>query len=69
MKFGFVVPPSAMFEIAQFATEAEETEWDSIFAAHAMWGTDTMLCLTAAEAHTNRIRLGTMLTPLSTIRP
>ncbi|MEM7134526.1 MAG: LLM class flavin-dependent oxidoreductase [Chloroflexota bacterium] len=69
MKFGFVMPPSAMFDMAQFSKEAEEAGWDGIFAAHAMWGTDTMLCLTVAAVHTERIRLGTMLTPLSTMRP
>lgn len=69
MKYGFIVPPSAMFDIARFAVEAEKAGWDGIFVAHAMWGTDTMLCLTVAATHTEHIRLGTMLTPLSTMRP
>ena len=69
MKFGFVMQPSDVFNITKFASEAEDAGWDGIFLSHVMWGTDTFVCLTVAAMHTNRIRLGTMLTPSSSIRP
>ena len=34
-----------------------------------MWGTDAWIALTAAAMRTERIRLGTMLTPLARMRP
>jgi alkanesulfonate monooxygenase SsuD/methylene tetrahydromethanopterin reductase-like flavin-dependent oxidoreductase (luciferase family) len=69
MKFGFVIPPLDPRETVEFAVEAEEAGWDGFFLSESMWSVDTWICLAGAAERTERIRLGTLLTPLSTIRP
>lgn len=69
MKYGFVVPMGDWRKIGQFASEAEEAGWDGIFVAHCVWGADAWISLTVAAMHTKRIRLGTMLTPISCTKP
>ena len=54
---------------AQLAHEAEEAGWDGFFVWEPVWGIDAWVCLTAAAMSTKTIRLGTMLTPLSRMRP
>jgi alkanesulfonate monooxygenase SsuD/methylene tetrahydromethanopterin reductase-like flavin-dependent oxidoreductase (luciferase family) len=43
---------------------AEEHGWDGFFVWEPVWGIDAWVALTAAAMRTERIRLGTMLTPL-----
>ena len=43
--------------------------WDGFFVWEPVWGIDAWVSLTAAAMRTERIRLGTMLTPLSRMRP
>ena len=69
MKFGFVMPPLDPRETVAFAVEAEAAGWDGFFLSESMWSVDAWVCLAAAAERTERIRLGTMLTPLSTMRP
>ena len=66
MKYGFVLP---MGDARQVADLAEAAGWDGIFVWEPVWGMDAWVCLTAAAMLTSRIRLGTMLTPLSRMRP
>jgi hypothetical protein len=69
MKFGFVLPKGDARTAAEFAHQAEAAGWDGFFVWEPVWGVDAWVSLTAAAMRTQRIRLGTMLTPLSRMRP
>jgi hypothetical protein len=69
MKFGFVLPKGDARTAADFAYQAEAAGWDGFFVWEPVWGVDAWVSLTAAAMRTERIRLGTMLTPLSRMRP
>lgn len=69
MNYGFVVPFSDARLVAGLAAEAETAGWDGIFVADLVWGVDAWVQLTAAAMVTERIRLGTMLTPLPWKQP
>jgi alkanesulfonate monooxygenase SsuD/methylene tetrahydromethanopterin reductase-like flavin-dependent oxidoreductase (luciferase family) len=69
MKYGFVLPYGDAHTTADLAYEAEAAGWDGFFVWEAIWGIDAWVALTAAAMRTERIRLGTMLTPLSRMRP
>ena len=69
MKYGFVLPRGDARTAADFAAEAEAAGWDGFFVWEPVWGIDAWVCLAAAAMRTERIRLGTLLTPLSRLRP
>lgn len=69
MKYGFVLPYGDARAAADFAREAEQTGWDGFFVWEPVWGSDAWVCLTAAAMRTERIKLGTMLTPIARMRP
>src|SRR5512139_1663727 len=69
MKFGFILPRGDARTAAEIAHELEAAGWDGFFVWEPVWGVDAWVCLTAAAMRTERIRLGTMLTPLSRMRP
>lgn len=69
MKFGFVLPSGDSQTAAEFARQAEESGWDGFFVWEPVWGIDAWVSLTAAAMVTKHIKLGTMLTPLSRMRP
>ncbi len=69
IKYGYILPYGNAREAAQLAREAEHIGWDGFFVWEPVWGTDAWVALTAAAMQTERIRLGTMLTPLSRMRP
>ena len=69
MKFGFVLPYGDAKTTAELCYEAEQAGWDGFFVWEPVWGIDAWVCLTAAAMRTERIRLGTMLTPISRMRP
>jgi hypothetical protein len=69
MKYGFVLPRGDARTAAEFAHEAEGAGWDGFFVWEPVWGIDAWVALTAAAMRTERIRLGTMLTPVSRMRP
>ncbi len=69
MKYGFVLPNGDARAAAEMARAAEAAGWDGFFVWEPVWGNDAWVCLTAAAMVTERIRLGTMITPLSRMRP
>jgi alkanesulfonate monooxygenase SsuD/methylene tetrahydromethanopterin reductase-like flavin-dependent oxidoreductase (luciferase family) len=69
LKYGFVLPSGDARTAADLAREAEQAGWDGFFVWEPVWGVDAWVSLTAAAMCTERIRLGTMLTPLSRMRP
>jgi alkanesulfonate monooxygenase SsuD/methylene tetrahydromethanopterin reductase-like flavin-dependent oxidoreductase (luciferase family) len=69
MKYGFVLPYGDARESAELAKAAEAAGWDGFFVWEPVWGMDAWVCLTAAAMVTEHIRLGTLLTPLSRMRP
>ncbi|MHB8376348.1 MAG: LLM class flavin-dependent oxidoreductase [Dehalococcoidia bacterium] len=69
MKYGFVLPFGDARTAADLAHEAEAAGWDGFFIWEPVWGVDAWVSLTAAAMRTERIRLGTMITPLSRMRP
>lgn len=69
MKFGFVMPFGDAQTAAELAQDAERAGWDGFFVWEPVWGIDAWIALTAAAMKTEHIRLGTMLSPLSRMRP
>ena len=69
MKFGFVLPKGDARTAADFAHQAEKSGWDGFFVWEPVWGIDAWVSLAAAAMVTDQIRLGTMLSPLSRMRP
>lgn len=69
MRYGFVFPGGDARLAAEFAREAERAGWDGFFVWDPVWGIDPWVSLAACAMLTERIRLGTMLTPISRRRP
>ncbi len=69
MRYGFVLPGGDARTAADMAWEAEKAGWDGFFVWEPIWGVDAWVALTAAAMRTERIKLGTMLTPPSRMRP
>jgi alkanesulfonate monooxygenase SsuD/methylene tetrahydromethanopterin reductase-like flavin-dependent oxidoreductase (luciferase family) len=69
MKFGFVLPNGDARVAADFARDAEAAGWDGFFVYEPVWGMDAWVSLAAAAMQTEKIHLGTMLTPPSRMRP
>ena len=69
MKFGFVVPFADARQFAEVARIGEDHGWDAVFTWEAVYGVDAWVALAAAGMVTERIRLGTLLTPVSRVRP
>jgi len=66
---GLVVPYADSRDFADLATLAEEHGWDGIFTWEALFGVDAWVSLAAAAMQTERIRLGTLLTPAARHKP
>ena len=69
MKFGYVFPRADVFEAIKFAKAAEEAGWDAFFVWEPTYGIDAWVTLAAIAVETEKIRLGTLLSPLSRMRP
>jgi hypothetical protein len=69
MKFGIVLPCGDARIAADYALQAEKANWDGFFVWEPVWGIDAWVSMTAAAMQTEKIKLGTLLTPLSRIRP
>jgi alkanesulfonate monooxygenase SsuD/methylene tetrahydromethanopterin reductase-like flavin-dependent oxidoreductase (luciferase family) len=69
MQFGFVVPYEDARGFAEVAALGESSGWDGVFTWEAVYGVDAWVALGAAAVVTERIRLGTLLTPVSRWKP
>ncbi len=69
MKYGFVMAYGDARDAAELAPIAEAHGWDGFFVWESIWGIDAWVMLGAAAMTTERIRLGTMLTPLPRRKP
>jgi alkanesulfonate monooxygenase SsuD/methylene tetrahydromethanopterin reductase-like flavin-dependent oxidoreductase (luciferase family) len=64
MRYGWVLPYGDARTAADLAAVAEERGWDAFFVWEGVWAIDAWVSLTAVAMRTERIRIGTMLTPL-----
>ncbi len=69
MKYGTVLAVGDPRPIPELARAAEDAGWDAVFLADPVWGVAPWVTLAACVSVTERIRLGTMLTPPSAWRP
>jgi hypothetical protein len=69
VRFGFVVPHADARDFAESAALGEQHGWDGIFTWEAVWGVHAWATLAAAAMVTERIRLGTLLTPAARWKP
>jgi alkanesulfonate monooxygenase SsuD/methylene tetrahydromethanopterin reductase-like flavin-dependent oxidoreductase (luciferase family) len=69
MRFGVVLPGGTATQQLELALVAEQTGWDGVFVWEAAYGVDAWTLLAAIAARTERVKLGTMLTPLPWRRP
>ena len=69
MRYGVVLPGGTALEQLDQAVLADQAGWDGVFVWEAAYGVDAWSLLTAMAVRTQRVRLGTMLTPLPWRRP
>jgi alkanesulfonate monooxygenase SsuD/methylene tetrahydromethanopterin reductase-like flavin-dependent oxidoreductase (luciferase family) len=69
LKCGLVVPYGDARFVAELAYEAEQSGWNGLFIGEAIWHVDAWVALAAAAIRTERIRLGTMLSPMPVLKP
>ncbi len=69
MRYGFVLPGGSSTEQLQLATVAEQSGWDGLFVYETSYAVEPWSLLSAMAQRTERIRLGTMLTPVPWRRP
>ena len=69
MNYGIALPYATPRIVAKLSQVAEETGWDGVFLGDAIWCEDPMIGLAAAAMVTDKIRLGTMITPVPLRKP
>lgn len=69
MRYGFVLPGGTATDQLEQAVIADQADWDGVFVWEAAYGVDAWSLLSAMAVRTQRVRLGTMLTPLPWRRP
>jgi hypothetical protein len=69
MRCAVVLPGGTATEQLELAVLAEQSGWDGVFAWEAAYGVDAWSLLAAMAVRTERVALGTMLTPLPWRRP
>jgi alkanesulfonate monooxygenase SsuD/methylene tetrahydromethanopterin reductase-like flavin-dependent oxidoreductase (luciferase family) len=69
MKYGFVFPGGNPAENLEHASAAEAAGWDAVFLWEGVYHADPWTQLSAIAMRTERIKLGTLLTPAPRRRP
>lgn len=69
MQFGFVIPFGEPATVLQLTREIEAAGWDAAFTWETIYFTDPWVMLGAMAVTTERVKLGTLLTPPSRRRP
>lgn len=69
MRYGIILPGGTATQQLAQAVAAEREGWDGVFVWEAAFGVDAWTLLAAIAARTERVLLGTMLTPLPWRRP
>jgi hypothetical protein len=73
MKYGFVIDAADVRTIGELAQETEAAGWDGAFISDALFSGmawfDPCVALAVMATRTERIRIGTMITPVSRRRP
>ena len=69
MRYGFVVPFASEPEFVELAELGERSGWDAVLSWEGVWRRDAWVQLGAAAVRTERIRLGTVITPASRYKP
>jgi alkanesulfonate monooxygenase SsuD/methylene tetrahydromethanopterin reductase-like flavin-dependent oxidoreductase (luciferase family) len=69
MRTGFILPGGSATRQLEQAVAAEAAGWDAVVLWEAAYGVDPWSLLAAVAARTERVRLGTILTPAPWRRP
>lgn len=69
MRYGFVVPFASETEFVELAELGERSGWDGVFSWEGVWRQDPWVQIAAAAVRTERVRFGTVITPVSRYRP
>jgi hypothetical protein len=69
VRMGVILPGGTAKQQLELAIVAEAYGWDGVFAWEATYGIDAWGLLSAMAVRTDRVRLGTLLTPLPWRRP
>lgn len=69
MRYGVILPGGGAREQLELAQLAEQAGWDGVFVWEATYGVDAWSLLAAMAVRTERVRLGTLLSPLPWRRP
>jgi len=69
IQYGVILPGGSADEQLEAAILAEQSGWDGVFVWEAAYGVDAWSLLSAIAVRTERVRLGTLLTPLPWRRP
>jgi alkanesulfonate monooxygenase SsuD/methylene tetrahydromethanopterin reductase-like flavin-dependent oxidoreductase (luciferase family) len=69
MRHGVILPGGTAPQQLELAQLAEEAGWDGVFVWEATYGVDAWALLAAMAVRTQRVRLGTVLSPLPWRRP
>lgn len=69
MHHGFVLPGGSALDQVELAVLAERSGWDAVFVWEGGYAIDPWTLLAGMAMRTERVRLGTMLTPLPWRRP
>ena len=69
LRCGVILPGGTAPEQLELAVLADRSGWDAVFVWEAAYGVDAWSLLAAMAVRTQRVRLGTLLTPLPWRRP